>query len=467
MNRPSVGVTRLLAIAVFAGWLAMGSGHAQKETPGSNKKTGSEEGAAPAKMQFSADIAPLVVEHCSSCHQPGTGAPFPLHSYRDVSKRAKQIERVTRSRYMPPWLPASGVGDFQGRRQLTERELEAIQHWVKSGAPEGPPSPSPAAKKKPEAFAPDFVLKEEQPFVVPAEGLGRYHTFVYRFKEQGAQYVRGLRLRSSDPRVVHGAMFLADPSGLARSFDDHTAGPGYASVASIGMTVSGSLGASSFGSPMPLLPEGYAWKIPGPADLSVQVHFNCIGREVPLRSSLEVYLPKSEVTHPVTTVTMGNLCLDIPAGEANHRVAAHYTCPVDLELVGLFPEAYFIARSIEVWATPPSGDDASSPESRQRLLSIPDWDCNWMQSYFYRSPLALTAGTTITVEFSYDNSTANLRNPFDPPQRVQLGHLPDGEVALLLLHVAPQDSEDLAAIEESHRRGFAERSDQRARWRER
>jgi len=68
---------------------------------------------APA-LTFNKDIAPLVFRHCSSCHRPGQSGPFPLLTYGDVKKRARQIVEVTARRYMPPWLPEPGYGEFDG-----------------------------------------------------------------------------------------------------------------------------------------------------------------------------------------------------------------------------------------------------------------------------------------------------------------------------------------------------------------
>lgn len=407
-------------------------------------------------------IAPIVADHCASCHTDGGGTPFTLESYRDVRRRARQIQTVTRARYMPPWLPVHGVGDFLGRRQLTSSELTRIAEWVAQGTPEGeapthPPRPSPSAA----AFrpSPDFVLGGESSFKVPAEGLGRYHTLVFSLGDRPIPYLRGLELLPSDASTVHGAMFVADPSGLARTLDDETPEAGYPSVANVGTQLAGSLGGSAFGTPVPLLPAGYGWVVPPKSTIGVELHLNCIGREVPLRTGLAVYLPKEPVTHPVTSVAFGNLRIDIEPGAEDHRLTAEYVCPVDVEILGLFPQSYFICQGIEITAVEPDGKS-------QELLRIGDWDCAWMQSYFYRTPLRLNAGTLVRAEFRYDNSAANPQNPYSPPRRTVAGHFVDGELALVLLHLAPILPTDVARLEASHREGFAHRREQLRAWRD-
>ena len=76
--------------------------------------------AEPPPITFNRQIAPLVYQYCSSCHRPGEAAPFPLPTYDDVRRHAAQIVVVTRRRYMPPWLPQPGYGEFAGERRLSD-----------------------------------------------------------------------------------------------------------------------------------------------------------------------------------------------------------------------------------------------------------------------------------------------------------------------------------------------------------
>ena len=57
--------------------------------------------AIAATPTFDKDIAPIVFNNCAVCHRPGEVAPFSLLNYRDVSKRARQIARVTGEKIMP------------------------------------------------------------------------------------------------------------------------------------------------------------------------------------------------------------------------------------------------------------------------------------------------------------------------------------------------------------------------------
>ncbi|MGD0631982.1 MAG: hypothetical protein ABR987_21840, partial [Terracidiphilus sp.] len=61
---------------------------------------------------WSHDVAPVLYAHCTTCHHPGGAGPFSLLTYADARRWAPQILSVTQSRFMPPWLPEPGYGDF-------------------------------------------------------------------------------------------------------------------------------------------------------------------------------------------------------------------------------------------------------------------------------------------------------------------------------------------------------------------
>jgi tetratricopeptide (TPR) repeat protein len=79
-------------------------------------------------------------------------------------------------------------------------------------------------------------------------------------------------------------------------------------------------------------------------------------------------------------------------------------------------------------------------------LRIRQWDFNWQGDYRYNEPVFLPKGTTVTMEFTYDNSTNNIRNPNQPPQRVRYGLRSTDEMGELWFQVIARNSNDLATI---------------------
>jgi mono/diheme cytochrome c family protein len=95
----------------------------------SPKPRSGEGGGSPT---FAGDVAPILYQKCVTCHRPGEAAPFALISYEDVTKKGRQIAKVTASRYMPPWHAAHGFGDFADERRLTDAEIDTIGKWVQA-----------------------------------------------------------------------------------------------------------------------------------------------------------------------------------------------------------------------------------------------------------------------------------------------------------------------------------------------
>src|SRR5262245_20067269 len=76
-----------------------------------------------APVTFTREIAPILLSHCAACHRQGAAAPFSLLTYDDARRHATQIAAATKSRYMPPWKPEAGFGDFADARRLSDHDI--------------------------------------------------------------------------------------------------------------------------------------------------------------------------------------------------------------------------------------------------------------------------------------------------------------------------------------------------------
>ena len=113
-------------------------------------------------------------------------------TYADVRRRARLIEQVTRTRFMPPWLPAPGHGEFDGENRLTEAQIEMIRQWVAAGAPEGFPAEAPPAPVFTPGWQlgpPDLIVTVSKPFTVPADGPDLFWNFILSPKIPQSRFV--------------------------------------------------------------------------------------------------------------------------------------------------------------------------------------------------------------------------------------------------------------------------------------
>jgi tetratricopeptide (TPR) repeat protein len=136
---------------------------------------------------------------------------------------------------------------------------------------------------------------------------------------------------------------------------------------------------------------------------------------------------------------LGKQYMDISPGERNYFVTDSYVLPVDVDVHAVQPHAHYRAKEIKGFATLPDG-------TRQWLIYIRNWDFDWQDTYRYIKPITLKKGTTLTMEYTYDNSESNRRNPLIPPQRVHWGQNSSDEMGDLWLQVvtrSPADREQL------------------------
>ncbi|MEO8259410.1 MAG: tetratricopeptide repeat protein [Acidobacteriota bacterium] len=405
---------------------------------------GGQAGAAPSaavpagRVTFSRDIAPIVFEHCSTCHRPGGSASFSLLSYADARAHAAQIAAATRSRYMPPWKPEPGHGQFVGVRRLTDQQIELIQQWVADGVDEGDAAampPAPVAGSGWHLGPPDIVVTMSRPYTLRAAGDDVYRHFVIPVPVPARRFVKAWELRPGNPRVLHHATMELDPTGASRHLDEHDPEPGYEGlIAHTSMAPDGYFLDWAPGHTPYVAPDGMAFPLEPGSDLVLMLHLRPSGREETIQVSVGLYLSDTPPTRVPALLRLTRQDLEIPAGD-KQVVTSTFTLPVDLDLYTVQPHAHNLAREIEGVATLPDG-------TRQPLLYVRDWDFNWQDVYRYASPVSLPAGTVVSARWSYDNSADNPRNPNRPPQRVTFGQRTSDEMAELWFQVVLRNQAD-------------------------
>jgi tetratricopeptide (TPR) repeat protein len=143
---------------------------------------------------------------------------------------------------------------------------------------------------------------------------------------------------------------------------------------------------------------------------------------------------------------MGSKAIDIAAGQRDYAISDTLTLPVDVDLLSIYPHAHYLGKEMRVTAQLPNG-------TSKQLLHIPQWSFHWQQDYRYVVPESLPAGTTISMKFTYDNSSENEDNPHNPPQPVWVGPRSTDEMGNLGLQVVTRSESDRVTL----KRLFAER----------
>jgi Flp pilus assembly protein TadD len=416
---------------------------ASAQQPGS----GADARPAAAPVTFHKDVAPIVFAQCASCHRP-SGVSFSLLTYEEVKARARLIAAVTKSRFMPPWRPEPGYGQFAGARHLSDRQIGVLQRWVDEGSREGDASEAPRVPTWTSEWRlgkPDLVLSMSEAYTLRSDGDDMYRNFIVPIPIAERRYIKAWEFRPGNSKVVHHATMHVDPTGASRRFDAQDPAPGYEGLVSFAARTPDGffLDWAPGHTPAPA-PAGMAWPVQAGSDLVMMLHMRPSGRPETVRASIGLYFSRDVPSRLPVMVRLNREDLDIPSGEKSYTVTDSYTVPVDVDVYSVQPHAHYLAREVRGFAKLPDG-------RTEPIIQIKDWAFDWQDVYQYDAPLFFPKGTSVVMEWRYDNSAENLRNPHRPPERVTYGQRTSDEMSELWLQVVPRNGSERSVLMRSIR----------------
>jgi tetratricopeptide (TPR) repeat protein/mono/diheme cytochrome c family protein len=402
---------------------------------------------------YNKDVAPILFEHCATCHRPANpnagkspddqwcvaGAPFSLIEYRDAREHAKQIADATARRTMPPWLPERGAGTFSNARGLRDDQIAIIQRWAEEGTVEGDAADKPPLPKWPDGWQlgrPDLVIQMPDAYQLQATGSDVFRNFVVPVPLTANRYVRAIEFRPGNPRSLHHASVGVDRLRVSRKVDRGDREPGFAAMPDD--QVENVYGWTPGKAPY-LEPADRSWTLERGSDLVLQLHMLPTGAPEVVQPSVGLFFSDRPPTRVSLPIKLESKAIDIPAGQADYAIDDRYVLPADVDVLSVYPHAHYLAKEMKGTATLPDG-------TVKPLIWIRSWDFRWQDQYRYVEPLFLPKGTTLAMHFTYDNSDGNPRNPHRPAQRVKWGPQSSDEMGALWLDVLPRRDEDVASL---------------------
>lgn len=401
---------------------------------------------AAQSITWSEHVAPIVYDHCTSCHRPGEIAPFSLTNYAEAYNWASMMQYVTEIRYMPPWKadPDFGV-EYLGENYLTEDEIATIKSWVDGGAPQGDPSlepPLPVFPAGSQVGTPDLVLSFSQSYVHQGNGQDEYRYFVLPTGLTQNKNLVALEMRPGNTKIVHHALFWADTSGTAAALDAQTPEYGFAGAQGQG------IGLASFGPQLPgyvpgakpnLYTHGMAQRISAGSDLVMQVHYAPTPVDEPDSSTVNLFFADQPATRFVRShIMLPSSLVNGPFVIAPNTVREFhgvFKTPLAVSLLGVAPHCHLLGKNWRVFAVTPQNDTIP-------LIHIENWDFNWQGTYHFRKLKVLPKDSEIHAFATYDNTSDNPFNPNFPPQTVTWGEGTADEMFYLPLLWLPYQAGD-------------------------
>lgn len=403
------------------------------------------------QVTYNKDIAPIIYNHCMSCHRQGEIGPMSLTNYEEVKNWAGTIRYVTDQRIMPPWKADHTYSRFLGENYLNDDQIKKIADWVDGGLIEGAANDLPPAPVFPVNSllgTPDLVLSFKQSFTHKGNGKDEYRYFVLPTGLIQNKKLKAIELRPGNTKIVHHALFFADKTGKAKLYDSQTPEYGFSADDFQDFDAFEVINREQFPGYVPgqkarYFPDGLAQDLPANSDLVIQMHYAPWGADEKDSSTVNIFF--ADADEVVDRTVKGRIMLPFDlVGGANSfflnpnqvkKFTGVYTVPFDVSLIGLSPHMHYLGKNWEVVLENPDG-------TKTNLIRINDWDFNWQGDYYFNKYIYAKKGSKIRATATYDNTANNPANPTSPPKFVTWGEGTKDEMYYLPIFYVPYKAGD-------------------------
>ncbi len=392
------------------------------------------------KITFSEQIAPIIFKNCTPCHRPDQIAPMPFTNYEEVSSYGSMIKYVTEIKYMPPWKATNSNHQFEGKRGLSDHEINLIKQWVENGVAEGDPTRTPAIPDfddTPKMKNPDAVFSMSEAFEQYGVYYDQFKVFVLPTQLEEEKIVSAIEFIPGNSSIVRSCFISIETADKAAVLDTWDPTYGYFSFGEIGFVPEQSRWYTwNPLKPMTVFPKGSTKRLPKNAKILLHIHYGPTG--VPLKDSSTVRLKFSNQKYQkniqnvplIHAYNLTNSSFQIPANK-EIRYHAKFDLPFDMELRALMPHSQLLGNTWEIFTVEPD------TKKSKVLLKIDDWDFKWKRQFDFSKPIVLKKGTIVHALAKYDNTLNNPSNPSDPPRAMTWGKRMFDELFLVYFEFLP------------------------------
>lgn len=363
-----------------------------------------------AQVTYHKDVAPLLSRNCLSCHQTGGMAPFALDTYAAAARYANAMRDSTAAHHMPPFLAdvKANCEPLREVRVLSDSEINLLAAWVEQGSAEGtPPSTPPTSPVPPSLPREDAVLRLTEPYTPVGSAAypqDDYRCFVVDPGTKTDQFLTGYQVRPGNQAMVHHVITYAlntDSAETAASAADQAdPAPGYACFGGSQVEIGDApmVGGWAPGASITQFPPGTGVRLVGLRKMVVQIHYNLATVQGTDQSEVALQFADTPVTEAVI-LPLSARDMVLPPGQAETSIVANspaLSAPVKIH--GVFPHMHTLGKSLLV-------EKRAIPDTTQCLVTIPRWDFNWQQFFFFANPVLMSGTDTARLTCTYDTST--------------------------------------------------------------
>jgi peroxiredoxin len=379
-------------------------------------------------INYTTDIAPLVIRRCVSCHSTGNIAPHVYAKHDDLASRATQIRADMLIKRMAPWHADAQFGVFTNNVALTPIESATLHAWARAGAPRGTgadplvSTAAPAGGDWP--LGPPDLIVTIPTQTLPATGTIEYRYLTVPVPVTSERWLRAAVVKPGNARVVHHALVfdgnlldvLLAEGGLGGFFTGYV--PGLQQT---------------------FFPDGTGKRVRPNSEVTFQMHYTATGQPETDASQIGFYFANGTPERELQTKAASTASITIPAGAKEYEREATFlpSATRDVMLYELNPHMHYRGKRFKFEAIYPGG-------ATEVLLNVPQYDFAWQSGYRLAQPKRLPAGTTIRVSGAFDNSAQNPSNP-DPRSTVRFGEQTNDEMFIGYVNYAELPARAAAA----------------------
>lgn len=392
---------------------------------------------------WSDDVAQIVYDKCTKCHHNGGVGPFPLMNYSEVSPMAGLIYDAVLQEEMPPWPPNNDFQTYAHDRSLSAIEKAAIIAWLDAGLPEGTPANTPP----PPVYSPGAILGNGDLEVQIPTYMSKatavsddYVCFALPSNLPTGRVIKSVEVVPGNPAIVHHCLVYIDANSngsVTDTIGSDCQGPTSPTAKLVaGYTPGSTPTVLPSVSPLKL---GYAMAANSQVYLGMHFPEGSYGEFDSTKVIFHFY-PEAEtgIRELSTDILLDNWTFSLPPEQITN-VSDIYpntgTIPIDYSLVAVFPHMHLIGKSMKVYGIKPNLDTL-------KLIDIPHWDFEWQDFYYYEYMQKAESGTFLRADAVYDNTSANLHNPNDPPITVNAGLNTADEMMVVFMSYLPYQTGD-------------------------
>lgn len=426
-----------LALVACSGGGGESEGSATEGTTGtsSGSSSGAESettsGGEALRPNWHEDVAPVVAEHCQSCHSSGGIGPFSLSTYAESKDWAPVLAFNVAEGLMPPWHAVETAEcapplPWKHDARLPEALITMFQAWADAGAPEGDPKLAAPLPIPPSLDLADPTATATMGSALTIEKSGQtldqFHCVSLDPGNAQDVFLTGFQVIPGNRKVVHHVVIYVDESGQSASWPggvkkDCGGGSGLSGATTmIGAWVPGGLPTQA--------PPDVGIPLPAGARLVFNVHYHASAGGPEIDDSTGIALRWT--TEPLGWTSLFELLGDpgrgssltgdlmIPAGASEHveeyvwtvsAGGAEFPDTIEARVWTIGAHMHKIATGMRVWV-----EDRDSAATTC-LVETPRYDYNWQRLYEYESPLEqmirVRSGDKIHVRCTYNNTLQN------------------------------------------------------------